>query len=101
MNPGETIMKFNPCQGKEKCTEGGTHCQGCGRSHEEIGRTRELIGVIAGFAQEMKYESYQEFAAFVGDKVAKKGRLRAGATPSWRVGNTDRSLSLGMQRDFR
>ncbi len=65
-------MKFNPCQGKENCTEGGTHCQGCGRSHEEIARTRELIGVIAGFAQEMKYESYQEFAAFVGDKVAKK-----------------------------
>lgn len=65
-------MKFNPCQGKDNCTEGGTHCLGCGRSHEEIARTRELIGMIAGFAQEMKYENFRDFAAFVGDKAAKK-----------------------------
>lgn len=65
-------MRFNPCQGKDNCTEGGTHCQGCGRSHEEIARTRELIGMVAGFASEMDYENYQEFAAFIGDKAAKK-----------------------------
>ena len=65
-------MRFNPCQGKDNCTEGGTHCEGCGRSHEEIARTRELIDVIVGFAQEMGYENYQDFTAFVGDKAAKK-----------------------------
>ena len=65
-------MQFNPCQGKDNCTEGGTHCQGCGRSHEEIARTRELIELVAGFAKTMGYENYQEFTGFVGDKAAKK-----------------------------
>jgi hypothetical protein len=69
---GEKGMKFNPCQGKDHCTEGGTHCEGCGRSHEEIARTRELIGMIAGFAQEMDYANYRDFAAFVADKATKK-----------------------------
>ena len=65
-------MQFSPCQGKDNCTEGATHCEGCGRSHEEIARTRELIGALAAYALEMGYENYQEFAAFVGDKAAKK-----------------------------
>lgn len=65
-------MRFNPCQGKDNCTEGGTHCQGCGRSHEEIARTRDLIGMVADFARNMDYENYQEFTAFVADKAAKK-----------------------------
>ncbi len=65
-------MQFSPCKGKDHCTEGGTHCEGCGRSHEEIARTRELIGALAAYALEMGYENYEEFAAFVGDKAAKK-----------------------------
>lgn len=27
-------MKFGPCIGG--CTNEGTHCEGCGRSHEEV-----------------------------------------------------------------
>jgi hypothetical protein len=65
-------MRFNPCQGKDNCTEGGTHCEGCGRSHEEIARTRELIGALAGYAQQMGYDNYQEFTVFVADKAATK-----------------------------
>jgi hypothetical protein len=65
-------MRFNPCQGKDNCTEDGTHCQGCGRSHEEIARTRELIGQVAAFAQAMGYENAEEFTAFVGNKAAGK-----------------------------
>lgn len=68
-------MQFNPCQGKDNCTEGGTHCEGCGRSHDEIARTRELIGMVADFARKMGYENYRDFAAFVGDKAAKKVRF--------------------------
>jgi len=64
-------MRFNPCQGKDNCTEGGARCEGCGRSHEEIARTRELIGVVADFARKMGYENYGEFTALVGDKAAK------------------------------
>ena len=65
-------MQFSPCKGKDNCTEGGTHCEGCGRSHEEVARTRELIGIIADYATEMGSENYQDFTAFIGDKAAKK-----------------------------
>ncbi len=65
-------MQFNPCQGKDNCTEHGTHCEGCGRSHAEIARTRELIGQLAAFAQAMDYENVDEFTAFVGKKAAGK-----------------------------
>ncbi len=65
-------MQFSPCQGKDNCTEGGTHCDGCGRAHGEIARTRELIGTLADYALRMGYENYQEFTAFVADKAAKK-----------------------------
>ena len=65
-------MQFTPCQGKDNCTEGGTHCDGCGRSHEEIARTRELIGQIAAFAQDMGYENVREFTSFIAEKAAGK-----------------------------
>lgn len=65
-------MQFTPCQGKDNCTEGGTHCDGCGRSHVEIARTRELIGQIAAFAQDMGYENAREFTSFIGEKAAGK-----------------------------
>lgn len=39
--------------------------------------------MVADFAREMEYENYQDFAAFVGDKAAKKvgyeqGQARVG-----------------------
>jgi len=45
---------------------------GCGRSHDEIAGTRELIGTVSDFARKMGYENYREFAEFVSDKAAKK-----------------------------
>ncbi len=67
-------MQFSPCRGGDNCTQGGTHCEGCGRSHEEIAKTRELIGAISRFALDMEYENIEEFTSFVGDKAAKKTR---------------------------
>lgn len=69
-------MKFSPCQGGDNCTEGGTHCQGCGRSHEEIAETRQLIGQIANFAQKMGYENIEEFTTFIAAKAAGKARMQ-------------------------
>jgi hypothetical protein len=66
------LMRFNPCHGKDNCTQGGTHCEGCGRSHEEIACTRELIEMVADFARKMRYENYQDFIVFGGEKAAKK-----------------------------
>ena len=67
-------MQFSPCKGGDFCTQDGTHCQGCGRSHEEIAATRELMASIARFAMKMGYENVEAFTSFVGDKAAKKIR---------------------------
>ena len=63
-------MKFSPCTGK--CTEGGSHCQGCGRSHEEIKRMGQLVGELVNFAAEMEYENIEDFAAGVAGSIRYK-----------------------------
>lgn len=64
-------MKFNPCV-SGKCTDQGTHCEGCGRSHEEIVETKQLIGHLVSFAQKMGYENHEDFANFVKKNLLKK-----------------------------
>lgn len=66
-------MKFNPCI-PDHCTEGGTHCQGCGRTHEEIAETKRMIKELVGFAQKMDYENIEDFSGFIGQAVLKKLR---------------------------
>ena len=68
-------MKFSPCRGGDSCTQDGTHCQGCGRSHEEIAATREVIDTIAQYALKMGYDNVEEFAMFVSAKAAGKARM--------------------------
>ena len=68
-------MKFNPCRGGAFCTQEGTHCGGCGRSHEEIAETRQLMDTVAQFALKMGYENIEEFTEFVGIKSAGKARF--------------------------
>ena len=63
-------MKFNPCTGL--CTEEGTHCEGCGRSHEEIAETRRMVKEMVSFAQSQGYENVEDFADFIGKSVLKK-----------------------------
>lgn len=64
-------MKFNPCV-SGKCTDQGTHCEGCGRTHEEIAKTKKMIGALVSFAQKMDYENHEDFANFIGKSVLKK-----------------------------
>lgn len=64
-------MKFNPCI-PGQCTEEGTHCQGCGRSHEDITETKLLIKGLVDFAENKGYENIKEFSDFVGKTVLKK-----------------------------
>lgn len=64
-------MKFSPCI-SGKCTEYGTHCEGCGRSHEEIAETKQLVGTVVSFVQKMGYENHEDFVNFVGKNVLKK-----------------------------
>ncbi len=64
-------MKFSPCI-SGKCTDHGTHCEGCGRSHEEIAETKRLVGNLVSFAQKMDYDNHEEFANFISKSVLKK-----------------------------
>jgi hypothetical protein len=50
---------FNPCI--DKCTYEGSHCQGCGRSHQEIADTKKLVMSIVNFIQDQGYENNEEF----------------------------------------
>lgn len=66
-------MKFSPCNGD--CTEAGTHCEGCGRSHEEVAATRELVDQMAELAVRLGYENINDFAQFVAKKATGKAML--------------------------
>ena len=63
-------MKFRPCTGK--CTEEGTHCEGCGRSHEEIAQMKGLVGSLTAFAEKMEYENIEDFANGVAGSIKYK-----------------------------
>ncbi len=63
-------MKFSPCTGK--CTEEGTHCEGCGRSHEEIAAMNKPVADLVGLAHEMQYENIEEFANAVAGSIKYK-----------------------------
>jgi hypothetical protein len=64
-------MKFNPCI-SGKCTYEGTHCEGCGRTHEEIAETKKMIMALVNFAQMKEYENIEDFATFIGKSVLNK-----------------------------
>jgi TolB-like protein len=63
-------MKFNPCT--DNCTYEGTHCEGCGRTHQEIAETKKLVMAVVNFAQEQEYENIEDFANAIGQSVFKK-----------------------------
>jgi hypothetical protein len=63
-------MKFSPCTGK--CTEEDTHCEGCGRSHEEIAEMREPVGELVALAHKMNYENIEDYAQAVADSIKYK-----------------------------
>ena len=64
-------MKFNPCI-SGKCTDQGTHCEGCGRSHEDIAETKKLVKALVDFAQAKGYENSEDFANFIGKSLLNK-----------------------------
>jgi len=64
-------MKFSPCISGQ-CTEGGSHCGGCGRSRIEIAETKQLVKNLVEFSQKQNYENVDEFAAFINKSFLKK-----------------------------
>ncbi len=63
-------MKFSPCIGK--CTDQGSHCEGCGRSHEEIKETNQLVFQLVNYARDKNYENIEEFAGSIGHSILYK-----------------------------
>jgi len=64
-------MKFIPCN-SDLCTKDGTHCAGCGRSHEEIAETKALVNGLVDLSQKQDYENVEDFAAFIHKNLLKK-----------------------------
>ena len=60
-------MKFYPCTGE--CTDDGTHCEGCGRSYEEIAEMKDLVARLVEFAGKMNYENTEDFADAVAGTI--------------------------------
>jgi len=60
-------MKFSPCVGE--CTDEGTHCEGCGRTHEEVTETRELVNQVVQYAFGKGYENLDEYARAMGKSI--------------------------------
>ena len=63
---------FKPCVSRIACTEDGTHCRACGRSHEEINALRELTDSVTEFTARMDYDNSGEFLDYLKSKVLKK-----------------------------
>ena len=63
-------MKFNPCTGK--CTDQGSHCEGCGRSFDEIAAMAKPVNDLAALATKMKYENFEDFANAVAGSIKYK-----------------------------
>lgn len=66
------MHSFMPCAGKTACTEDGSHCRGCGRSHDEIARTRAAISALTGLAVEQDYDNVDTFADYIAARIVKK-----------------------------
>ncbi len=60
-------MIFKPCNGN--CTEEGTHCEGCGRTQEEVAELRELVGALVAYAERKGYENVEDFADGVAGSI--------------------------------
>ncbi len=67
---------FTPCKGLTACRDDGTRCLTCGRSLDEIARTRELIDALAEFACAQGYSNVEAFSTYVASKIEKKVRSR-------------------------
>jgi len=65
-------MKFRASINRNACTEDGSHCRACGRSHEKIMKTRQQMSALTDFILEMDYDNVDEFMDYLCLKVGKK-----------------------------
>lgn len=63
-------MQFTPCN--DVCTKEGTHCEGCGRSHEEIAATKAIVKSAVDFIQQQQYDNPEDFVSVISKSILKK-----------------------------
>jgi len=63
-------MTFKPCI--DECTSDGSHCEGCGRSHQEIAETKQLVKTAVDFIRAQNYDNPEEFVAAISRSILKK-----------------------------
>ena len=63
-------MEFRPCIGE--CTDKGTHCEGCGRSHEDVAAMKAMVNNLVAYAQENNYKNIDEYVNSIAKSVQYK-----------------------------
>jgi predicted Fe-S protein YdhL (DUF1289 family) len=63
---------FKPCINRNACNDDGIRCRSCGRSLDEIVKTKEIVDSVFNFIHEMDYDNSDEFMAYLSRKIAKK-----------------------------
>lgn len=65
-------MSFKPCVNRNACSEDGSHCRACGRTHEEIAQIRLLVNQTYNLVTSWDYDNLGEFFAYLHKKIDKK-----------------------------
>ncbi len=66
------MATFRPCVDRTACTEEGTHCRACGRSHAEIAAVRDQVQQVVALIRELEYDNPQEYLDWLQRKVLRK-----------------------------
>lgn len=68
-------MKFSPCA--SQCTNDGTFCQGCGRSHTEISESKALVDKVVAHLFAYGYDDPENFLKMLNKKsLARLAQLK-------------------------
>jgi predicted Fe-S protein YdhL (DUF1289 family) len=65
-------MKFSSCT--SQCTNEGTHCDGCGRSHLEIRETQAITKDLVQHLVKYDYDDPENFLDSIKAKVLKRAK---------------------------
>ena len=60
-------MNFRPCT--SNCTKDGTHCKGCGRSHEEVQSMSAIGKQLLAHLDKYDYDDPETFLDIICDKA--------------------------------
>jgi len=63
---------FKPCINRSACNDDGVRCRSCGRSLDEIVKTKALVDSLFTFIRDMEYDNSDEFMGYLSRKIAKK-----------------------------